>query len=60
MVDTNSIATETTSLPGTSTINVVHTPPSVTGVNGTTVTYVEQQTGTTFLDSGLTVSDSDA
>ena len=60
VVDTNSIATENTSLPVTSTINVVHTPPSVTGVNGTTVTYAEQQTGTTFLDSGLTVSDSDA
>ena len=54
VVDTNQTAINTGS--STSTINTAHTPPSISGTNGVTVTYSEGQTTTTFLDSGLVVS----
>ena len=54
VVDTNQTAINTGS--STSTINTAHTPPSISGTNGVTVTYSEGPTTTTFLDSGLVVS----
>ena len=58
VVDTNQTANNTGS--STSTINTVHTPVSVpTGGTGVLVTYTEGQTTTTFLDSGVTLADSD-
>ena len=58
MIDTNAAPNNTGS--STSTVHTVHTPVSVpTGATGVLVTYTEGQTTTTFLDSGVTLADSD-
>ncbi|MBW0002241.1 MAG: hypothetical protein JO216_02035, partial [Hyphomicrobiales bacterium] len=62
VVDTNTLTAENTSQPVTSTINVTHNPPILTGGGtGVVVTYTEQQTNptTTLLDSGLAFNDTD-
>ena len=59
VIDTNAAPNNTGS--STSTVHTVHTPLKVpTGGTGVLVTYTEGQTTTTFLDSGVTLSDSDA
>ena len=58
VIDTNAAPNNTGS--STSTVHTVHTPVSVpTGATGVLVTYTEGQTTTTFLDSGVTLADSD-